>query len=230
MLLLMCALSACATLDAQVLEKSYGLELGYHAGGQRISGGSGITIRSLERQDSLESGRPGYSVGLLFESRAGKVGFTTGLRYLRAGYEVNDDGSDGPGLGRDFRDEVTAHYLEVPFELNFHQDVNERDRMLFMLGVAANVHLNTAGTRSVSIDGVGQGSEPLPEPTDGYRPVVGSLNAGIGYDRKLGEDWAVRVQPYFRFFLQGNLRESLSQFNRNYYQTGVRVVVKRLFL
>lgn len=219
------------SLDAQTYERSFGLELAPHSGGNRISSGGGAVIRTLELQDSLESGLGGYGVGLLFESRADKIGFTTGLRYIRTGYEVVENGLDGPTVGVDRREQVTAQYLELPFEINFHQDITEKNRALFMLGIAANLHLNTKTERSTRIDGVEQGTVELPEdPEREFRPVILSLNTGIGFDRKLGENWAVRVQPYFRFFLQGNLKSNFDQLNRNYYQTGVRVVVRRVFL
>lgn len=218
-------------LNAQIYERSFGLELAPHNGGNRITSGGGSVIRSLEIQDSLESGLGGYGFGLLFESRADKVGFTSGLRYIRTGYKVVEDGFDGPTVGLDRREKVTAQYLELPLEINFHQDFSEKSSAHFMLGVAANLHLGTKTERSTRIDGVEQGTVVLPrDPERAFRPVILSLNTGLGFDRKFGENWAVRVQPYFRFFLQGNLKSNFDQLNRNYYQTGVRVVVKRVFL
>lgn len=230
-LALFLSLFFCFSLQAQTYERSFGLELAPHSGGNRITSGGGALISTLELQDSLESGLLGYGIGLLFESRADKIGFTTGLRYIRTGYEVVQDGLDGPTVGFDSREKVTAQYLELPFELNFHQDITEKDRVLFMLGIAANLHLNTKTERSTRVDGVEQGTVEVPDdPTRNFRPLVLSLNAGMGFDRKLGENLAIRVQPYFRFFLQGNLKNNFDQLNRNYYQTGVRVVVRRVFL
>ena len=231
LLSLLFALLLCPALEAQTYERSFGLELAAHNGGSRISSGGGLGQLQLERQDSIESGLGGYTFGLLFESRADKIGFTTGLRYLRTGYEVVEDGFDGPTVGMDTREEITAQYLELPFEINFHQDITEKNRALFMLGVAANLHLGTKTERSTRLDGVEQGTVELPEdPERVLRPVILSLNTGIGFDRKLSENWAVRVQPYFRFFLQGNLQANFDQLNRNYYQTGVRVALRRTFL
>jgi hypothetical protein len=218
-------------LNAQTYERAFGLELAPHNGGNRITSGGGSLIRSLEMQDSLESGLGGYGIGLLFESRADKIGFTTGVRYISTGYEVVEDYFDGPTVGLDKREKVTAQYLEVPLEINFHQDFSEKSSAHFMLGIAANLHLNTKTERSTRLDGVEQGTVVVPEdPEREFRPVILSLNTGIGVERKFGDKWAVRVQPYFRFFLQGNLKSNFDQLNRNYYQTGVRVVVKRVFL
>ena len=215
--------------SAQVQERSYGLEAGLHQGGRRISAGASVPFLQLERQDSIESGRGGYTVGLLFESRAGKIGFTAGLRYLTTGYGFAETFADGPGFGTDFETEVRAQYLEIPFELNFHQDITERDRVSFMLGVGANVHLGTVTEETTIIEGVRQEPRRVEDDgTEGFRPLVVSLNTGMAYDRKLGDNFAVKVQPYFRFFLQGNLQQDFSAFNRNYFQTGVRLVFKRL--
>ena len=230
-LLLFALVVSGGALSAQTYERSFGLELAPHHGASRISSGGGLNQLALEAQDSIESGIGGYSVGLLFESRADKIGFTTGVRYLRTGYEATENGLDGPTVGRDAYEKVTAQYLEIPMEINFHQDITEKNRALFMLGVAANLHLGSETERSTRIDGVEQGTVVLPEdPNREFRSVILSLNTGIGFDRKLGEDWAIRVQPYFRFFLQGNLKTNFDQLNRNYYQTGVRVVLKRVFL
>ncbi len=221
----------CLPLSGQTYERSFGLELAPHNSGNRISSGGGLGQLALERQDSIESGLGGYTIGLLFESRADKVGFTTGLRYLKTGYEVIENGLDGPTSGRDTYEKVTASYLELPFEINFHQDITEKNRALFMLGIAANLHLDTKTEQSSRIDGVEQGTVVVPDdPERALRPVILSLNTGIGFDRKLGENWALRIQPYFRFFLQGNLNANFDQLNRNYYQTGVRVAVRRVFL
>jgi hypothetical protein len=219
------------SINAQIYERAFGLELAPHNGGNRITSGGGSVIRSLEMQDSLESGTGGYGFGLLFESRADKIGFTTGLRYIRTGYEVVENDFDGPTVGLDKREKITAQYLEVPLEINFHQDFSERSSAHFMLGVAANLHLDTKTERSTRLNGVEQGTVVLPtDPEREFRPIILSLNTGLGFDRKLGENWALRVQPYFRFFLQGNLKSNFDQLNRNYYQTGVRVVIKRVFL
>lgn len=230
-LLTLLCFSLSPVLEAQVYERAFGLEVAPHAGGRRISAGAGVPFQRLEAQDSLENGVGGFGVGLLFESRADKIGFTTGVRYLKTGYEALLESAEGPGLGPATLDEVTAQYVSIPFELNFHQDISEKDRVFFMLGLSANIHLGTKTKQTIFFDGVVQSSGNLPEnATQEFRPVVLSLNTGLGFDRKLGEDWAVRIQPYFRFFLQGNLKTNFDQLNRNYYQTGVRVIFKRVFL
>ncbi|MEO0733250.1 MAG: hypothetical protein AAFZ52_10475, partial [Bacteroidota bacterium] len=77
-----------STLPGQVYEKALGLEISPHQGNRRLSAGLGVTFQELERQDSLESGLGGFSVGFTYDVRNDKIGYTTGLRYLRTGYEV----------------------------------------------------------------------------------------------------------------------------------------------
>lgn len=212
-----------------VYEQSIGLEIGAHNGNRRISGGAGVTFFELERQDSLESGVGGLSYGILYESRANKVGFTTGVRYLETGYNVAEQAFVNSPETR-FSDEVRAQYLSVPFELNFHQSITEKDRVSFMLGIAAQLHLKTVRTRTITEDGELVSTEEIPNsPNVNFRSPIVSLNTGIAFDRKLGEDWALKIQPNFQFFLQGNLQTQNNQTNRNYYQLGVRVVIKRFF-
>ncbi len=217
-------------LIGQTYERSYGIEFAPHHGSRRISAGQNVPFTEVERQDSLEAGRGGFSAGIVFESRADKIGFTTGLRYLQTGYEVEEQ-STGSASGRTFTEAIKASYISVPFELNFHQDITEKDRVHFILGVAAHLHLQTTSTQTVFQDG--NEIEKIvisDDPDKDYRSPVVSLNTGIGFDRKLSENWAIRLQPNFQFFLQGNLRDSFNQTNRNYYQLGVRLTVRRLFL
>lgn len=217
-------------LLGQTIEKSFGVELSPHWGGRRISGGGGITFTELERQDSLEMGRWGYGFGLVFESRVDKIGFTTGLRYLETGYETLPDNIGGINSGRSFSDVTLARYASIPFELNFYHDIKEKDRVNFLLGAASHLHLGTRTERTTFFDGEVEGAEVLPEDPDReYRPVTLSINTGIGFDRKLSEKWALKLQASFQFFLQGNLNATFDQTNRNYYQAGLRVTVRRLF-
>lgn len=228
LLALLCLISA-ADLTAQVNERAFALEVALHQGGRRLTG-AGLDFRTLELQDSIEGGRGGYSVGLLFESRAGKLGFTSGVRYLRTGFTVTDNGTDGAGFGTDVNDEITAEYVEIPFELNFHQDITPKDRVGFTFGLSANVHLRTVTRRITTIEGVAGLEEEVPDNFGAdFRRVVPAFTTGLIYDRRLGERWAVKVQPFFRYFLRGNLAEEFNVFNRNYYQTGVRATVKRFF-
>lgn len=219
-----------ALLGAQTLERSFGLELTPHLGEQRISNSSNVTATRLERLDSLESGRPGFAIGLTYESRVDRIGYTTGLRYLRLGYETLQQEVPGAPDQR-YADVVTANYLSLPFEVNFYQDVTENDRALFLLGVNGQYHLGTRTQRTTFTGGAESGSERLAYDASQYRPIIIAFVAGIGYDRKLSTDWALRVQPTFQFFLNGALRpETDAPANRNYYQLGLRLVLRRLFI
>lgn len=221
-----------AALSAQVYEKSIGLEFAPHQGNRRISGGSGVTFTELERQDSLEMGRGGFSAGLVYDVRTDKIGFTTGIRYLETSYLVGQQPTNlDPNSTLSFSETIKAQYLSIPFELNFHQSITEKDRVLFMLGIAGHLHLNTTITQTNFDDGVETGTEVLPDdPNTAYRSPIFSINTGIGFDRKVGENWSIRLQPNFQFFLQGNLKDDPDRTNRNYYQLGVRVVVRRFIL
>ncbi|MCP9234932.1 outer membrane beta-barrel protein [Lewinella sp. JB7] len=217
------------SLSAQTLERSFGLELSPQLSESRISGTNSATFSQLERLDSLEHGGFGYGIGLLYESRIDRIGYTTGLRYTRAGYATLEQAAAGGS--NTFSDEIAAHYLAIPFDLNFYQDVTEDDRVLFVLGVAVQYHLGTRTERTTFTNGAASDPEVLSNDDIDYRPLITSLTTGIGYDRKLSNDWAIRFQPTFQFFLNGNLRPDATTIaNRNYYQVGLRVVVRRLFI
>ncbi|MBB4079850.1 hypothetical protein GGR28_002477 [Lewinella aquimaris] len=221
------ALSLAAS--AQTLERSIGLELSPQLSESRISGTNSATFTQLDRLDSLEQGGVGFGIGILYESRVDRIGFSTGLRYTRAGYATLEQ--PAPGSATTFSDDVSANYLALPFDVNFYQDVTDNDRVLFVLGVALQYHLGTKIRRTTYANGAETGTETLADDAVDYRPFVTSFLTGIGYDRKLSTDWAIRFQPTFQFFLNGNLRPDADTIaNRNYYQLGLRIVVRRLFI
>ena len=217
------------SLSAQLLERSVGLELAPHYASSRITGGGNATFTQLANLDSLESGAYGYGFGIVYENRVERIGYTTGLRYTRSGLERLRQ--PVTGTDREFTESVTAQYLGIPFDLNFYQDVTPNDRVFFTLGAGLEYHLGTRTRRTVF-----RGEEELERVTltdddADYRNLVLSFGTAIGYDRKLSSDYALRFQPYFRFFLNGNLRETQDLLaNRNYYQVGLRLVIRRLFI
>lgn len=222
-------LFASFSLCAQTLERSFGLELTPQLSDRRVSGVGSVSVAELEVIDSLEQGSFGYSAGLIYESRIDRIGYSTGLRYSRLAYERLEQAMLGQA-GQTFTEDITAHYLALPFEINFYQDVTEKDRVLFMLGVGLQYHLGTRVQRTTFQSGEEIASERIDEDVD-YRGLVTSLVTGIGYDRKLSNDWAIRFQPTFQFFLNGNLRPGEdTRANRNYYQLGLRIVIRRLFI
>lgn len=221
--LLLFLLGADAGAQNEVLERSFGIEIQPQFNQRRISGTANSTVPELERIDSLEEGTFGYGLGFVYESRVDRIGFTTGLRYTRAGYGTTE--RTLAGGTQTFSDRIVAHYIAVPVEVNFYQNATERDRVFFLLGLAPQFHLGTRVNRT--LDGT---TERLEDDTD-YRGIVLSFNTGFGYDRKLSDDWALRIQPNFQFFLNGNIRpDADTRANRNYYQVGLRLVLRRLFI
>jgi hypothetical protein len=228
-LFLFALLFPCLTLDAQTLERSFGLEVSPYLNNRRISGTALATISQLERIDSLEESRIGYGLGLLYENRVDRIGWSSGLRYTRAGYGSLPRRTGT--VGETIEDEVQAHYIAVPFELNFYQDATPVDRVHFVLGVALQFHLATRTFRSELRDGEEVNRVRVDDGGLSYRGLVPSFMTGVGYDRKLSDDWAIRFQPTFQYFLNGNLSDSPDLLaNRNLYQVGVRVTLRRLFI
>lgn len=225
--LLAILLCLCSTVEAQTLERSFGLELEPQYSQARVGGVGDVAFSVLNEIDSLERGGFGYGAGLVYESRIDRIGYTTGIRYTRTTYRTLDQVSAG---GDTYRDRVGGHYLAIPFDVNFYQDINEDDRVHFLLGAAVHYHLGTRLRRTVTRDGQSLDPERLDADLP-YRSFIPSFAAGIGYDRKLSPDWAIRFQPTFRFFLNGNLKPDPGiQATRNYYQIGLKIVLRRLFI
>jgi hypothetical protein len=216
-------------LHAQTLERSFGLELSPQINNRRITRVGSATAFQVEAIDSLETSTLGYAVGVLYENRVDRIGWSSGLRYTRAGYGGIEQRTGT--VGETYRDEVTAHYLAVPFELNFYQDASPDDRVVFVLGAALQFHLGTRATRTEVRDGEDTNTIPIEDDRFVYRGLVPSFMTGIGYDRRLGTDWAIRFQPTLQYFLTGNLSDSPDLLaNRNLYQVGLRVTLRRLFI
>ena len=214
----------------QTLERSFALELLPQLTEQRVSGLNGATFDDLERLDSLESGTLSYGLGLTYESRVDRIGYTTGLRYSRLGYTTLPQRTPGSNT-ETFTDDVTAHYLALPFELNFYQEATPKDRLLFTLGLSLQYHLGTRTERTRFTNGDETGAEELPGADIDYRGILPAFTTSFAYDRKLSTDWALRFQPAFQFFLNGNLQPNdTAEANRQYYQVGLRLILRRLFI
>ena len=98
------------------------------------------------------------------------------------------------------------------------------------LGIAGHVHLDTKKRQTNFSDGDRLDEFVLPlDPDENFRIPIVSLNTGVGFDHKWNERWSFRVEPYFQFFLQGNLKADFDQANRNYYQLGSHFMLRRSF-
>ena len=211
-----------------VVEQGFGLEFAPHYGSGRI-GSPDAGLVELERLDSLNSGRAGFGLGVVYTSRVNRIGFTAGIRYLETGFET-DEQSQRLRPGRSFTEVGRARFISLPFELNFYQDITPKDRVFFTLGLAGHLFLDNRIQQTNFLDGVEQEQITLPDdPSEDFRRFNLSFNTGLGFDRKFNEEWSMRIEPFFQFFLQPNIRPEAGQITRNYYQLGGRLLVRRFF-
>ncbi len=215
-------------LPAQVIERGFGLELYPHLSDRRLAGGSDLIFDELAALDSLENGIFSYGLGLVYDNRFDKLGYTIGIRYARTGYKTLEQPIGDPFDNVGFRLTTTTQFVSIPLEFNFFQDIDKKNRVFFFFGGAANYHLSTRIRRQDFENGTETADELLPESDFiEYRRLQFSLATGIGYDRMLNERVAVRLQPDVRFFLSGNtVRNEIERVSRNYFQLGLRATVR----
>ena len=218
-------------LSAQeVIETGFGLELFPNVSNRRLAAGSDLVLDQLVALDSLENATFGYGIGLVYDNRLDKLGYTVGLRAGQAGYRTLEQRIGDPLDNRGFRITTRTRFLTVPLEINFFQDISEKDRVLFFFGGEAHLHLSTRIRRQDFAEGREIDDVLLPE-SDAveYRAAQFSLSTGLGYDRKLSNEWAFRLQPTARFFLSSNTkRDEVDRVGRSYYQLGLRLTVRRI--
>ena len=217
-----------AALPAQTIERGFGLELYPHLSHRRLAGGSDLILDELAALDSLETGLFSYGFGLVYDNRFDRLGYTVGLRYARAGYRTLEQPIGDPFDNVGFRLTTTTDFLSLPLEINFWQDIDERNRVFFFFGGAVNYQLRTRVRRQDFEGGNVTNDEILPTSDFiDYRRLQFSLGTGIGYDRRLGTRLAVRLQPDVRFFLSSNtVRDEVERVSRNYFQLGLRATVR----
>ena len=209
----------------------WGVELYPHLSNNRLIAGGNIGFREARRRDSLEVADFGYAAGVFYALRGEKIGYHFGLRYLVTGYEtLRGPLDDDPFLPAsiDYSEKFRAQYLELPFYVNFYQNISDKTSFFFTLGAAANIHLNSTIERTLyEADGPVTGDFE-PEGTV-YRAVNFAMLSAIGIETTFNDKVTIGFQPNFEYWLGGNVVESSDFITRNFYNIGVRVycVLKR---
>ncbi|MEL6274997.1 MAG: hypothetical protein AAFU03_07845 [Bacteroidota bacterium] len=217
-------------LSAQIIESAgFGLELYPHLANRRLIAGNTLTFSEINRIDSLEMRDFGYGIGVFYAQRSEKIGYHFGLRYLATGYERARgpvDDNSGPAGFSEFSEDFITNILEIPFQLNFYQNLGNKSSFYFTLGVAAGIHLNSKTERTY-FSPEGTLTEEF-DPEVDYRGVNFALVTAVGYETRLGQNYAVGLQPTFEYWLGGNVIAEAADINRNLYNLGLRLTLQRL--
>ena len=217
-------------ITGQIIESAgFGLEFYPHLANRRLIAGSSLTFNEVNRIDSLEMRDFGYGIGVFYAQRSEKIGYHFGLRYLTTGYQRERgpiEDNSGPAGFTQFSESFVTNILEIPFQLNFYQNIGSKSSFYFTLGVAAGIHLNSTTERTY-FDGGEELTEDF-DPQADYRGVNFALVTAIGFETRFAQNYAIGLQPTFEYWLGGNVIAEAADVNRNLYNLGLRLTLQRL--
>ncbi|MGB3547550.1 MAG: outer membrane beta-barrel protein [Saprospiraceae bacterium] len=207
----------------------YGISLFPHLANRRLAAANSISFEEIDRIEEREVAAFGYAAGLFFRNRSLKLGYDTGLNYLVSGYDTQrgpvDAGGPRPGFS-EYSETFVTRQIELPFAIQFYQQVDDANEFSFSLGLAVSYALdqrteytgfNTAGSQTFEIN------EDV-----SYRAANYAFMAGFGYNRRFGTDWAVLLQPTFKYWFRGLIDDEEAELNRNLYMVGFKTVFMRV--
>ena len=184
------------------------------------------TIDDLIELDEFESGEFAYSAGVRVEMKLGdKVGFQTGANFVRLGYRTGRtrvvSQIEGTETVLEREQQFAFSNIEVPFILNFYQEISPQSRVYFKMGGSALYNLNrNARTLQYTEEALtGDQTQPITNGAD----VNVSVQTGAGYEHRLNKI-ALFVEPVFQYYLRS--QHSDFNFARQPYFLGVTVGVK----
>ena len=186
---------------------------------------------SLQQQaDSLETNeiaRPSYATGFFLSYRGRKAGIQVGLNYSQTGYRGTrvpiPFGDPNRVNFNEQQYQFRAQNIEVPFAVQFYQNLSDKDDFFFMLGSGISYNLSNQNIIT-RFNGENSSREVIDDEDDDFRRVNYSFQTAMGWEHKFSDRFVVSLAPTFRLWLAGVKRESL--LNRNLYQFGLRLTMR----
>ncbi len=207
----------------------YGLNFYPHLSNRRLAAAAAISQDEIDRIEEREVTAFGYAIGLFYRNRGLKLGYDTGLNYLVTGYDTQrgpvESGGPRPAFS-EYSETFITRQVELPFALQFYQQVNDANEFSFSLGLSISYALgqrteytgfNTAGSQTFEVN------EEV-----GYRASNYAFTTGFGYNRRFGTNWAVLLQPTFKYWFRGLVSDEEAELNRNLYTVGLKTVIMRV--
>lgn len=216
----------CFSLFSQA-EFKWGLEVYPNYSHRRLIAQTTISNSEIRELEAMEVGRFSYTGGLFAQWRGQRAGFQAGLRFMDTGYRTvrtNLSPDDFPPPGAEQKRDIYQNFnLEIPAELQFYHELNEKNDFFFMIGLSlaynlANYHKTAFYT--------GETPEVRREKADNdnFARIHYSFQSGMGWEHHFNEGFAIVVQPTFQFWMSSLLKET--DINRNLYSVGLRLGVK----
>ena len=224
--LLFILLAVNSALVAQNAGISYGLQVAPGFSFRKSLPLNGTNIDELIELDELEKGKFAYSAGARVELNLGKkVGFQTGVNFVQLGYATGRQRFirqiEGTEVITERESQFDFRNVEVPFILNFYQELSPQGRMYFKMGGSAIYSLSRREqTREYTEDVLT--SDNTTSLTAGADANI-SVQTGMGYEHTLG-NIAVFVEPNFQYYLRSQHEDF--KFARQPYFLGVTIGAK----
>jgi hypothetical protein len=223
LLLLISALGASLPLQAQNLPY-LGLVAYPNISGARIAAGSFLNNAQIDSLERRETTRTSRSAGLVVQWQAEKVGFRSGILYTESGYasvrEPVPGGSNSPEGASTQRLQYKSVLLEIPAELLFVHQPDNKNRVNFSMGLSAAINVrNIEQTDYYSGEKIS--SRQVTLDNHDFTPIHLSFVTGMGWQHEISPKFAFFAQPTFQFWFNGLLREAID-LNRNLYSVGLK--------
>jgi len=185
---------------------------------------SDSTLRAI---DSIEMGKLSFSGGLFLGWKGEKVSFETGLSFMESGYKTlkgpADDNRPIPAGALLEQNTFQSFYIELPTRLQFFHTMETGSEFSFSMGVSLSYNISNLRTTTYFLENSNQ-EEKTKFDQEAYRKFNYAFEAGMGWGKKLNENFAIFIQPTFKFWFKGMLVEN--KLNRSLYSLGVRTGVR----
>ncbi len=202
----------------------YGLTVYPNFSGGRLAASTTASQRVIDSIEAREIAKPSLSLGLAVQWRGLKAGFRTGFQLTETGYRsIREPVPPGVQAPEDAIDRQVAYRnvnLELPAELLFFHELNDKDRLNFMMGFSAAYNLNNFED-NIFFSGERLGRERQKLNNSDFQRLQLAFQTGIGWQRDLGRKMIIFVQPTFQFWYTGLLLDA-DEVNRNLYSVGLK--------
>lgn len=208
-------------------EFKWGLEVYPNYSHRRLIAQTTIPNSEIRELEAMEVGRFSYTAGLFAQWRGQRAGFQAGLRFMDTGYRTvrtNLSLDDFPPPGAEQKRNIYQNLnLEIPAELQFYQELNEKNDFFFMIGLSLAYNLANYNN---TVFYTGEKPDVRREKADNenFARIHYSFQSGMGWEHHFSENFSVVVQPTFQFWMSALLKET--DINRNLYSVGLRLGVK----
>ena len=208
-------------------EFGWGLEVIPNFSNRRLIAQPNVPRDEIRALEELETARPSYSAGAFAQWRGGRAGFQTGLRFVNTGYRTVRSGivdEDDPPLGAEQkRNDFQNLFLEIPGEILFFHELDDKNDFFFMMGFSLAYNLANY-ENTLFYTGESPERRRIKAEQSDFNPVHINFLSGAGWEHRFGESFALVLQPTFQFWLRSLLQQA--DLNRNLYAFGLKVGVK----